>query len=298
MIQDYGSARFLNIEPKNGGHYLKENDSFCKQTISHNTLTADGRSHFDSDMKLSSKHAPEFHSFIDTEEVKLISAKEANAIPGVEMQRSMLLVNHAAFQRPLVLDVLKVRSQQTHQYDLPFYFIGHLMNTNYEYQSFTDSRALLGRANGYQHLWVEAKGRSNGPTASMTWLNGNRFYTVTTLTDDKTELYLNRIGGTDPDFNLRNEPCFMVRQNNAGNHTFVSAIEVHGDYNPQMEYTIESYPNVASVKLLQDTDDYTVVEIKTKNGETITVCLANNRSDKGAVHRVGAYSWTGVCAVK
>ena len=38
IIQDYGAARFLNIEPKNGGHYLPENNSFSKP-VSYTHLT-------------------------------------------------------------------------------------------------------------------------------------------------------------------------------------------------------------------------------------------------------------------
>ena len=47
IVQDYGAARFLNIEQKNGGRYLPENTSWAKQTIAHNTVVVDERSHFD-----------------------------------------------------------------------------------------------------------------------------------------------------------------------------------------------------------------------------------------------------------
>ncbi|MDP4988915.1 MAG: heparinase II/III-family protein, partial [Polaribacter sp.] len=35
ILQDYGLARFVNIEQKNGGGYLKENKTWAKQTIAH-----------------------------------------------------------------------------------------------------------------------------------------------------------------------------------------------------------------------------------------------------------------------
>lgn len=298
ILQDYGAARFLNIEPKNGGHYLKENDTFCKQTISHNTLTVDGKSHFNGILKEASKHSPDFYAFVNTDNVKMISAKDSDANPGVNMQRSMLLITHPAFGRPLVVDLLKVRSNQNHQYDLPFYFKGHLMNTDYKYTASATNRSLLGTSNGYQHLWVEAKGTSNKNTAATTWLNGNRFYTITTRTDKASELYLSRIGGTDPQFNLRNEPCLMLRQKDAGNHTFVSTIEAHGEYNPRMEYTLTAYPIIETINLLIDTDDYTVIEIVTQPGKKVIVCIANNNSNEKAKHTAGSHSWNGVCAIK
>ena len=58
IVQDYGSARFLNVVQKNGGHYLKENNSFAKQTIAHNTLVVNEISQFNGDWKVSQNHAP------------------------------------------------------------------------------------------------------------------------------------------------------------------------------------------------------------------------------------------------
>lgn len=298
IIQDYGAARFLNIEPKNGGHYLKENDTFCKQTISHNTLVVDEKSHFNGILKEGSKYAPDFHAFAADEKVKMVSATDKHATPGVSMQRSMFLLNNPAFERPLVIDLLKVISAQNHQYDLPFYFKGQLIYTDYAYQAATTTRMLAGTANGYQHLWIEAKGKPDKTTASTTWLNGNRFYTVTTLTDRNSEIYLNRIGGTDPNFNLRNEPCLMLRQKEAGNHTFVSAIEVHGDYNPQMEYTLSPYSAIRSIAVPVDTDEHTVIEITTTGEQKVTVCMANRNQSKSAKHKAGHYHWTGVYDIK
>lgn len=298
IIQDYGAARFLNIEPKNGGHYLKENNTFAKQTIAHNTLVVDEQTHFGFNLEEASRHAPEYYSFANTDQVKMVSAKEYNANPGVTMQRTTFLLSLPAFSHPLVVDVMKVNSVQKHQYDLPFYFKGHLMNTSYSYEAFITNRHLLGEANGYQHLWVEAKGKAENNMAATTWLNGNRFYTLTTLAGAQSELFLNRIGGTDPDFNLRNEPCFMIREKNAGDHTFVSTIEAHGDYNPRMEYTLEPHPTVKSISLVADSKDYTVISIQTRDEETITICLANNDSSPNTKHTTGGYSWTGVYDIK
>jgi len=46
VLQDYGLVRFVNIGQKGGGNYLKENASWAKQTIAHNTITQDSVSHF------------------------------------------------------------------------------------------------------------------------------------------------------------------------------------------------------------------------------------------------------------
>lgn len=300
VIQDYGAVRFLNIEPKNGGHYLAENNSFGKQTIGHNTLVVDRKSHFDGKLDEASRYSPVFYAFVNTDKVKMISARETHATPGVAMQRSLFVVSNPVFEHPLVVDIFKVGSEQKHQYDLPYYYKGHLMHADYPYQAFDTHRTLLGDKNGYQHLFVEAQGRPNTDknTAATTWLNGNRFYTLTTVADKQTEIYLNRTGGSDPNFNLRNEPCLMFRQKEAGNHTFVSVIEAHGEYNPRLEYTLAPYTSVQEVQIISDTEEYTIVRIAVKSGQMITVCLANKDSNPAATHQVGAYSWTGVCEVK
>ncbi|MEZ4765128.1 MAG: heparinase II/III family protein [Calditrichia bacterium] len=41
VVPDYGFSRWINMEPKYGGRYTKENDSFAKQTIAHNTVVVD-----------------------------------------------------------------------------------------------------------------------------------------------------------------------------------------------------------------------------------------------------------------
>lgn len=298
IIQDYGAVRFLNIEPKNGGHYLSENNSFGKQTIGHNTLVVDEKSHFNGSLDEGSNYSPTFYAFIDSDKVKMVSAKDTHATPGVAMQRSMFVVSCPAFEHPLVIDIFKIASKQKHQYDLPFYYKGHLMHTDYTYKAFDTNRCLLGDKNGYQHLWVEARGCAGRNTAATTWLNGNRFYTLTTVTDKNTEIFLNRIGGSDPNFNLRNEPCLMFRQKEAGNHTFVSVIEAHGEYNPRLEYTLAPHSNVQDVQIITDTEAYTIVRVVAKDGQAITVSLANKDNNPNATHQVGVYGWTNVCEVK
>jgi hypothetical protein len=55
IVQDYGLARFVNIEQKKGGSYLNENKTWAKQTIAHNTLVQDETSHFNGDFETGSK---------------------------------------------------------------------------------------------------------------------------------------------------------------------------------------------------------------------------------------------------
>jgi len=56
ILQDYGLARFVNIEQKGGGNYLKENKTWAKQTIAHNTVTQNETSHFNGKYDIGSQH--------------------------------------------------------------------------------------------------------------------------------------------------------------------------------------------------------------------------------------------------
>ena len=49
LLPDYGAARFLNIEQKDGGRYLPETKTYARQTIAHNTVVVDEKSDYDGD---------------------------------------------------------------------------------------------------------------------------------------------------------------------------------------------------------------------------------------------------------
>jgi len=273
IIKDYGAARFLNIEPKNGGHYLPENKTFVMQTIAHNTLTVDETSHFNGDIRISEKYAPEHLFFRDTEHIKSAGAEDTNAYPGVVMNRKVALVADPLFEYPVLVDVFTVDAENEHQFDFPFYFMGHLISTNFEYTAYTNERHTFGHKNGYQHLWVEAKGQTNNSTACLTFLNDNRFYSITTLVNPETELYINRIGANDPDFNLKNNPCFILRDKNVSNRVYVSVVEPHGDFNQVLEYTKSPYSNIEAIELIKNTKQEATVRLILKTGKTIQINL-------------------------
>lgn len=293
IIQDYGAARFLNIEPKNGGHYLPENDSYAKQTIAHNTLVVDQKSHYNGNLKISSKYSPSFYAFNGTGAVQMIAAIDSTAYKGVKMHRTMFLVSSTFFKYPLMIDVMKVNSKENHVYDMPIHYNGHLINTNYHYKAYTDTRKVLGNDNGYQYYWVEALADSVSKTSTTTWLCENRFYSLSTMTNSGDKIYLNRVGANDPNFNLRQEPSIMHRSNGT-NKTFVSTIEIHGEYNPQLEYTLDPYSNISEIRLDYDTDEYTIIKIKTKKDQSLTICLSNKNNDVNAEHQVNGLTWKGV----
>jgi hypothetical protein len=301
ILQDYGAARFLNVETKFGGRYLPENKTWAKQTVAHNTLVVDERSHFDGKESLSEQHPAARHFFrADGPSFQAVSATASNVASGVQIQRTVLMVPDKRFAKPLVVDILRATSDREHQYDLPFYYFGQIVNTNVKYTSHGARREALGVANGYQHLWVEADGPANGP-AQATLLNGRRYYSLTTSADSGTHVYFTRIGANDPNFNLRSEPGLLFRRR-AQETVFATTLEPHGEFDPIREFSIGLQPTVTGVRVLASDVEGTVVELTGRDGFRWVIMVTNRASDAKADHEVAidgaVYRWKGDVGVE
>ena len=297
VLQDYGLARFVNIEQKGGGNYLKENKTWAKQTIAHNTVTQNETSHYNGKYEIGSQNHPDLHYFSSANKnVQVSSAKVSNTYPGTDMQRTVAIIKDEDFEKPYVLDIMKVVSNKANQYDFPYYFLGQVLNTNFEY---THPKTLkpLGSKNGYQHLYIEGTGKSNKDNTKFSWLNKGKFYSLTTISDGKDEIFFTRIGANDPEFNLRREAAIMLRRKNIKNTIFVSAIEAHGSYSPVSESAVNSKSSIKELKMVLDTADYTAISITTIKGTTKLFITANTNASKEAKHTLKInnkkYTWVG-----
>jgi len=279
VFSDYGSARFLNIETKTGGEYLPENKTWAKQTIAHNTVVVDQVSHFKGELTKAQAHHPQLIHFSPTKDLQVVSATDKYAYTGVDLTRTIVLANFKELEKPLIIDVFKVRSDKEHQYDLPFWYQGHITHTPFQIQSNTKKLEPLGIDFGYQHIWLNASGNSKTGNASVTILQNKRFYTTTFLADTSTLVEFVTLGANDPNFNLRNEKAFILSRQKAKDHLFISLTESHGNTNPTAETTIGFKGKVQSLKLITDTDEVSsfhfVVENKTY---TITINYNNKQT--------------------
>lgn len=301
ILQDYGSARFINVEPKYGGRYLPENRSFAMQTISHNTVTVDGRSHFGGKEEVSERFFGE-RIFFDASDPRLqvMSARVDSTYDGVVMRRTVALVTDERFSRPVVIDVFRVESEQAHTYDLPFYYLGHLINWNVPTTAHADLRKPLGSANGYQHLWNEAEGKTDS-SVQVSWIAGNRYYSVTSAAEPGTEVFFVRIGANDPKFNLRTEPGFILRRR-AESTVFASVLEPHGKWDGINEFSEDARPAVSAVRVLAADSSATVVKITGKGSLSWTLLVAEGPAGPSDRHEIviggTVYSWTGPIALQ
>jgi len=286
ILQDYGLARFVNIEQKGGGNYLKENKTWAKQTIAHNTVTQNETSHFNAKYEVGSQHHSVLNYFSsENENVQVASAKESNAYPGTEMLRTMAIIKDEDFEKPYMLDIMKVTSNKANQYDFPYYFLGQVLQTNFEYKT-PKTLNTLGSKNGYQHLYLEGSAIASEENSKLSWLNQGKFYTLTSVTNKTDELLFTRIGANDPEFNLRREAALMLRRKNAKNTIFVSAIEAHGSYSPVTESAVNSNSSIKELKVVLDTEAYTAIQITNIKDNTRLFITANSNASKEATHNV------------
>lgn len=287
VFQDYGSARWVNIEQKNGGQYLPENDSWAKQTIAHNTVVVNQKSQFNGNAKKAEHFHGDPYFFKIEDDIHVMSAKENNAYPNTAMHRTMAFIRHESFDAPLVLDIFNIQSDSSNSYDLPYYYNGHIILTNFDYQK--DSiLSPLGHGHGYEHLWKTGEGApSSGNGTKLSWFNNNTFYSLTTSSLENDKLIFARIGANDPNFNLRNDPAFIIRRENInGNTVFASTYEIHGTYSPVAEVGINTYSSVATVEIVLNNNDYTAVKITTVNAETLYFALSNNDRSDDKIHEI------------
>lgn len=297
VVQDYGLARFVNIEQKGGGNYLKENKTWAKQTVAHNTLVVDGKSHFDGKYEIGSQHHSEKYFFdCSNEAVQVASAKERNAYPGTDIHRTMALLDVGASQ-PLIMDIIRVDSQTKHTYDFPFYYLGQIMKVNFDYSSPSELMPL-GKKNGYQHLFVEAVSDSVPELLRFNWLNQNRFYTNTSINSSKNgQVILGRIGANDPKFNLRRDPTLIQRHKDTENMVYVSIIESHGTYDPVLELSENAYSKIENLEMVRNEAPYLAVKITLTQGKPVLFILSNLDNGEKTQHQLNIqgthYEWVG-----
>ena len=297
VLQDYGLARFVNIEQKGGGNYLKENTTWAKQTVAHNTIVQNETSHFGGDFETGSKFASEKYLYdVSNPKVQIISANENNAYPGTTMQRTMALIEEEGYEKPFLLDIIQIDSKTANQYDLPFYYLGQLMSANFAYET-AKIQEPLGKSAGYQHLWKEGNAIVATDNAKISWLNKGSFYTLTSATQPDDQVVFVRIGANDPGFNLRNDPGIIFRKKNSQKATFVSVLETHGSYSPVTESAKNAYSSIETLKIIYEDANYIGIQIKNKSGVETLFLFATENNKSSQKHSLvidsKTYNWIG-----
>jgi hypothetical protein len=295
VIPDYGFCRWINIEPKMGGRYLPENKSWAMQTIAHNTVTVDQSSQNDFNRREADEMSGQRHFFHTSDpRVQIMSARADGYYPGVRMQRTMLLVRDERLSNPVVVDLYRLVSDQPHSYDYAMHHRGQLIGTDFDYQAHAAEQRPLGAGNGYQHIWLEASATLPGPFR-LTWLDGQRYYTLLAAGAEPGELFFGRSGAGDPAFNLVSEPMVVLRKQ-AKAYLFATVIEPHGYFNEAREQSVDARGRLTAVRVIGHDETGSVIEVEGRNGLRWRIMVNNGPASDTASHSVKfgqGYEWTG-----
>lgn len=299
IVRDYGAARFLNIEAKEGGRYLPENETWAKQTLAHNALVVDGRSHFDGKVRPASAVAPEQLHFSVEPGLQVSSARVDGAYTGVGIVRTLVMADVPGLESPVVFDLVTAESEGTHSYDLPLHYQGAVIELGFPVESHVAARPVLGDGHGYQHVWVDAEATPAAGDGALTWLLDGRFYTYRFATDGATRAVLGQVGANDPDFNLRREPLVLLRRESAGGTTFATLLESHGRYDGAAEQTVASRSRVAAMRHERQ-GGKDIVVLTLKDGGQVALAVSHD-PDPGARHSATVdgreIAWSGFAAI-
>ncbi|MEL7446492.1 MAG: alginate lyase family protein [Pseudomonadota bacterium] len=299
IVRDYGAARFLNIEAKEGGRYLPENETWAKSTIAHNTLVVDQSSHFGGDVKVASAIAPQQLYFSDAPDLQITSAQIEGAYPDVVINRTLLMPKIPGLEAPLVVDLVHGISKGEHLYDLPLHYSGHIMEFDFAVENAVAARPVLGDANGYQHIWMDAEAQLPEGKGALTWILDGRFYTYRFAGNGKTTVGLGESGANDPDFNLRREPLILLRAIREGRASFASIIEAHGRYDGASEQTVASRSRISDLSHIRDGAN-DIITLTLKTGQRFAITISHN-PDPDIAHSAAlngeTLAWTGFAQV-
>lgn len=295
VVTDYGAARFLNIEAKSGGIYLPENTSWARQTIAHNTLVVNEQSHFGGDWKKGQALAPTPLLFATGHDTQIASARMVGAYDGVAFTRTQALLSHPALGEPVVVDLLRVTGSKAARYDLPLHFNGHIMEVGFKTQSAVTARPVLGKANGYQHVWIDAASEPTSEARSLTWLLGGRFYTYRFASTAPSRALIGESGANDPAFNLRREPMLLQRVDGQAATTFYGVLEPHGRYDGTAETVRGANSRIDRIAHYRGKDaDVLVLDLA--GGQRISLGIADEPGKAGS-HEVSGdgqrWRWEG-----
>ena len=296
VLQDYGSARWVNVDQKQGGVYLPENKSWAKQTIAHNTIVVDRKSHFNGKYKNAvDAHSDPYYFNVTDPAFQIASASDTNAYNDVALHRTLFLVNDPSFGAPMLLDLFSATSENTHDYELPFQYMDHYMASQPKIEA---TPALqIGEKNGYQHIYKEGEAKITEDNYTFNWFKDKNFYSITGTSSSGDNLILARLGASDPNFNLRRDGIMIHQKPDQKNATFLSVIESHGQYSPVSELPTNPYSQIKAVNILFESDAYCIFEVEHKSGKTLQICFSKLDIKPTSNHSINikgvTYNWSG-----
>ena len=297
VIQDYGAVRWVNVDQKAGGRYLPENKTFGKQSIAHNTIVINKGSHYEGSVKKAEKSNPSlFYTDFDTENIKVISAKEDNAYGGTQLQKTLVLVDDEDLNGSLMIDISNVLASSKVTMEIPLWYLGQKMKSSFDCKRSSTQMEPIGDDNGYQHIWNESTCIVESDNFTFNWFGKDKFYTLHSASLPGDEIIMGRAGANDPDFNLRSDPVLIHRRNDATSAAFINLIEAHGSYSRNTEVPLVPYSIIKDLDLLYSSEEHTIFSFSSEQHKW-DVMIANGNNNAEAIHSKEVdgreYNWKG-----
>ncbi|ANQ49918.2 alginate lyase family protein [Flammeovirga sp. MY04] len=299
VLQDYGAARYVNINQKDGGGYLKENKTWAKQTVAHNTLVIGDRTQCNAKVEKAESATPELYYFnAEDENVQIMSAKDSIAYDGVHQQRTLVLIKDNAFENPLLLDLFRADLPSDQKLRMPYNYKGQMMYSTFDNQPL-NSLPVMGKKDGFQYLWKVGEAPSKGDFNQVNWFNNKVFYTLNMATSAEDSINFVLLGANDPKMNLRNDKAFhWLKTGKKGSNLYASVLETHGGYSYITELAPHTYSSIKNVNVVYNTNAYSAVTFENKEGKKWRFIMCNNDSSSSSKHKLKigetTLKWKGV----
>lgn len=252
IFPDYGAARFLNIETKSGGHYLKENNSWAKQTIAHNTLVINETSQFNAKVSAAEEYTPSMIKLKEQGTITYTIASDKNAYPQTSLSRALITLKIEGLEKPLILDISMAHGNtKMASIDLPYYYLGQVVDQSQKDLAAAQTLHTFGTKTGYEHLWLDGSYTLQQKDNYLTLLTNYKFYKIHFANNSpETSLHHVHLGANDPNLNLLPTRGFILRQKNTNRAVFAQLLETYGDINPTDETITNANPMVSNFKMV------------------------------------------------
>ena len=256
FLSDYGASRFHNIPQKEGGRYLKENNTWANQTIAHNTAVLNRTTQHEGSDKLADQSQSYLVQKSFTDRMSYTVAVDSNAYPGNVLTRYHVMLNHQG--KDLIIDLQQVESSSPFDVDFPFYFENPFVESAPQIDFRLKNIEALGESNGYQYLWDLGHSEPDNQS-QFTWQIDNTFLTLHQSSLVPYSVHIVRTGANDPNHNLLSKEGIILRSERVKKQAVCSVFELHGSYDTVNEFTSGAESKLGKVEIIEFKDFYTIV---------------------------------------
>ena len=256
FLSDYGASRFHNIPQKEGGRYLKENNTWANQTIAHNTAVLNRTTQHEGSDKLADQSQSYLVQKSFTDRMSYTVAVDSNAYPGNILTRYHVMLNHQG--KDLIIDLQQVESSSPFDVDFPFYFENPFVESAPQIDFRLKNIEALGESNGYQYLWDLGHSEPDNQS-QFTWQIDNTFLTLHQSSLVPYSVHIVRTGANDPNHNLLSKEGIILRSERVKKQAVCSVFELHGSYDTVNEFTSGAESKLGKVEIIEFKDFYTIV---------------------------------------